>query len=636
MGVNKVEYGGETLIDLTSDTVSADTLAEGETAHNAAGEEITGTMKGLPDYSTDNNGQVLTIVDGSPDWETPSYTSDEDILGVWKFIDEPDVDSLSSTGVDIAFISNDTNFVAMWSGTVGPDYFGIKSLNYKDEYSSGYRTVYTNNPSGNYGITHGWSDEAYKIITITEAPTDDTLIAWLKANARKVSLNDISSIDSTVADATGLIGYDSCICWKDEVAFYGSSATLHKTQMYHQVPISAGDNIVFSKEDNTFKISASSGDEIVTTTGTATAYEATVSNITEIKAGVSFTMIPHVSNTQKDPTLNVNGLGAITMKRYGSKGDIKWSAFGASALFVNVPIRVMYDGYFWVVNLHKPYANDLEGTVPVENGGIPSALSEEDGKVLTVSGGEPVWADSKTLDKVSQVDTWAGDVTGLDYDGSCIYWDDEVAFYDENSNELSRAEISHFVPISAGNGVSFAVENDSVKISASGGGGGGSLEMPQIRFTGAISTASLEGAPYQLSVGYGFGLTVAIIGGGALQVGDRVQVCKVKTKWKKKKSNGAIRVKQCLRRFTEIEITEDNVEHRCFTVPIILGVDDCGYEFSHNGRKDTRKIFPMFMRIKRIMGYNDYGEEYQAIFSNVVQFWVSYNEVAGIHPVSIF
>lgn len=41
---SKVIYGDEVLIDLTADTVTADTLAEGVTAHDAAGNAITGTM----------------------------------------------------------------------------------------------------------------------------------------------------------------------------------------------------------------------------------------------------------------------------------------------------------------------------------------------------------------------------------------------------------------------------------------------------------------------------------------------------------------------------------------------------------------------------------------------------------------
>jgi len=44
MAINKVVLGDETLIDLTSDTVTADSLLEGVTAHNKAGELITGTM----------------------------------------------------------------------------------------------------------------------------------------------------------------------------------------------------------------------------------------------------------------------------------------------------------------------------------------------------------------------------------------------------------------------------------------------------------------------------------------------------------------------------------------------------------------------------------------------------------------
>lgn len=47
MGVNKVIYKGRTLIDLTNDTVTPGTLAKGFTAHNARGEEITGTMDGV-------------------------------------------------------------------------------------------------------------------------------------------------------------------------------------------------------------------------------------------------------------------------------------------------------------------------------------------------------------------------------------------------------------------------------------------------------------------------------------------------------------------------------------------------------------------------------------------------------------
>jgi hypothetical protein len=45
MSTSKVVYNGETLIDISEDTVTPETLAEGATAHNSNGEQITGTMK---------------------------------------------------------------------------------------------------------------------------------------------------------------------------------------------------------------------------------------------------------------------------------------------------------------------------------------------------------------------------------------------------------------------------------------------------------------------------------------------------------------------------------------------------------------------------------------------------------------
>lgn len=43
--INKIIYGGKTLIDLTADTVTPETLAEGVTAHDKSGAPIVGTMQ---------------------------------------------------------------------------------------------------------------------------------------------------------------------------------------------------------------------------------------------------------------------------------------------------------------------------------------------------------------------------------------------------------------------------------------------------------------------------------------------------------------------------------------------------------------------------------------------------------------
>lgn len=64
MAVNKVSYSGAVLIDLTSDTVTADKLLSGYTAHNAAGQEITGSLTQVTYYSGSSDPDKLIGSDG--------------------------------------------------------------------------------------------------------------------------------------------------------------------------------------------------------------------------------------------------------------------------------------------------------------------------------------------------------------------------------------------------------------------------------------------------------------------------------------------------------------------------------------------------------------------------------------------
>lgn len=60
MAINKIQYGNTVLIDLTSDTVTADKLMQGYTAHDRTGALITGTATGGVDG--DNLGYGLSVV----------------------------------------------------------------------------------------------------------------------------------------------------------------------------------------------------------------------------------------------------------------------------------------------------------------------------------------------------------------------------------------------------------------------------------------------------------------------------------------------------------------------------------------------------------------------------------------------
>lgn len=69
MGNSKIVYYGETLIDLTGDTVEATKLLKGVTAHNKKGDKITGTFEAADPYAiigvTYPEGSVCTCSNGS-------------------------------------------------------------------------------------------------------------------------------------------------------------------------------------------------------------------------------------------------------------------------------------------------------------------------------------------------------------------------------------------------------------------------------------------------------------------------------------------------------------------------------------------------------------------------------------------
>ena len=116
----------------------------------------------------------------------------------------------------------------------------------------------------------------------------------------------------------------------------------------------------------------------ITATGDGTAYTATVDFIKSLKAGVSFTMIPSVVSTTVAPTLNVNNLGAKNIRRRLSSGTAS-TAVGGSAnwLGANKPIRVEYDGTYWIADIPQANATDIYGVVPIAKGGHGAATAKE-------------------------------------------------------------------------------------------------------------------------------------------------------------------------------------------------------------------------------------------------------------------
>lgn len=98
MAVNKVALNGEIKLDLTADTVTPETLLKGMTAHNAAGELITGVYEPMnikqytgtllaSGWAADSHGyqaQTITITglkaayDVDPQWDVALSGTDPD------------------------------------------------------------------------------------------------------------------------------------------------------------------------------------------------------------------------------------------------------------------------------------------------------------------------------------------------------------------------------------------------------------------------------------------------------------------------------------------------------------------------------------------------------------------------------
>ena len=70
--VNKVDLNGVTVLDLTSDTVTPETLLVGTTAHNAKGETITGTLVPCTVYSAESPATITSNYYQIFTWEIPS------------------------------------------------------------------------------------------------------------------------------------------------------------------------------------------------------------------------------------------------------------------------------------------------------------------------------------------------------------------------------------------------------------------------------------------------------------------------------------------------------------------------------------------------------------------------------------
>ena len=101
-----------------------------------------------------------------------------------------------------------------------------------------------------------------------------------------------------------------------------------------------------------------------------TVYTCNAPEIISLTAGASFIGVPNIASTSTSVTLNVNGLGAkLLRRRVSTDSKTTTAGYDDGWLSAGKPLRIMYDGFCWVVDIVRPYASDLMGVVPTINGG---------------------------------------------------------------------------------------------------------------------------------------------------------------------------------------------------------------------------------------------------------------------------
>lgn len=174
-----------------------------------------------------------------------------------------------------------------------------------------------------------------------------------------------------------------------EVGAVPTSRTVNGKALSSNITLSASDvGAAASSHSHNYAGSSSAGgnanwangsnysynDKPITTAGNGAAYTASVSGLTLV-AGASFVMVPHTASTTITPTLNVNSLGAKNIRmRLSSSTSSTIQLISSGFLAANKPVRVVYDGSYWVLDdFAQPDASRLYGTLISRGTGAPSS-----------------------------------------------------------------------------------------------------------------------------------------------------------------------------------------------------------------------------------------------------------------------
>ena len=153
------------------------------------------------------------------------------------------------------------------------------------------------------------------------------------------------------------------------------------------------------------RVSCSSSDGVT--------YTGTTDGVTALTTGLTIVFVSSKTSASKTPTLNINSLGAKSIKRRLSHlSTSTQEGYSTTWLYANKPYLLVYDGTQWIVEgMTKPSAADLYGT--------PAAATKatQDGNGNVITDTYATKTSIPTALKNPNALTFTGGATGT-YDGS--------------------------------------------------------------------------------------------------------------------------------------------------------------------------------------------------------------------------
>lgn len=205
-------------------------------------------------------------------------------------------------------------------------------------------------------------------------------------------------------------------------------------------------------------VSTKGGIPIVTASSTdGVNYTATVDGMSAFTVGMTLIIVPDTTSTNTAPKLNVNNLGAKTI-RMPVAYNTSLTAAGAVEgwLLKNKPITVQWNGTYWVTSgFSRPAAQYLYGTVPVENGGTGATTAEAAREKLGIVNG---WALESVTTVMPSSAAWNsitygnGVFVAIASGGICAYSTDGV-----NWTECNLPNTSNWTSVTYGDGKFVAI-----------------------------------------------------------------------------------------------------------------------------------------------------------------------------------